>query len=197
MTIITLARTEERDSYNMPDTMIYHEYRVSLLTNAERNQHARIYGENRLYSMNEAWAFEKGLIWKQNGKVIKESWDVFDWQDSAEKAAKGSADYAYLTAQSLHYMHQNAVKYYFDINTLRTKIDGLEHAVRSLGSKYNDLYTATLKKKRLFSKAQKNAAPQTVIDQIKAELSRQYNAEKITLQEQLTTAQTALKEITL
>lgn len=193
MDIILLARTEKRDSYYPGFAKIYHEYRVRLIANDERDQHAKDYGENKLYSMKEVWVFEKGTILKQDDKIIKESWSAFDWAESAEQAAQGSTETSYLTAQSLHYTHQNAMKYHSYINTLQTQINGLKHAVRSLGGKYNDLYEQALKKKRLYSKAQKGKAPQNIIDQIKAELSAQYDTEMITLKAELETAKKALE----
>lgn len=195
MDIILLARTEAHESHTIDNATIHYEYRVRLLSNDERDQHAKDYGASRLYSMKEVWVFEKGTIWKQDNEIIKETWNTFDWADSAEQAAKGSTETAYLTAESLHYLHQDAVKYYCGVNILKTKIDGLEFAIRALGNKYNDLYEQALKKKRLYSKAQKDQAPQAVIAALKVELHMQYDAEKITLQVELDTAQTALKEI--
>lgn len=189
-----IAKTKPRDSRQMPGGVLFHEYQIRQLSSAERNQHAELYHERRLYGMATAYVMEQRTVHESDAGRIEKEWSILDWSADPERLASGSGGGDYYTATSLHEWHSKAVEQYNAYKTLVAEHENLYGQLHGLRDKYEDLYHAALKERRLFSKAAKNAVAQQIIEEIQQPLRAKYLKEQEALKQRIAEINKRLEE---
>jgi hypothetical protein len=178
-----IARSQPRESYSKENTVIYYEYRVRKLNATETYEHAEQYNERRLYKMSSVYCFEQQTVWDTEGQRDEKGWTVYDWAESAQKAAIYN-DSTYLRAESLHPLHTQVVELITEANRLQKEEQRLTLELNGITDKYSSLYHAALKSRKLYKKAMAGEVAQDIIDSIREPLLQQYREEKETIKSQ-------------
>jgi hypothetical protein len=178
-----IARSQPQQSHSKENTVIYYEYRVRKLNATETYEHAKQYNEDRLYKMSTVYTFEQQTVWDTEGQRDEKGWTVYDWAESAKKAAIYN-DSTYLKAESLHPLHTKTVERITEANRLQKEEQQLTLELNGITDKYSNLYHAALKSRKLYKKAMAGEVAQDIIDSIREPLLQQYREEKETIKSQ-------------
>jgi hypothetical protein len=179
-----IARSQPRKCYSKDNTVIYYEYRVRKLTRDERDEQAEQYNEDRLYNMATVYCFEQQTVWDTEGQRDEKGWTVYDWAESEQDVIVYDCA-AYLTAESLHPMHRQAVERVTKRKELTKEKQRLNELLDGLVMHYRNLYAAELKRRRLYKKAMDGKAPQNIIDDIRFPMIEECNNKRASLKQQI------------
>lgn len=187
-TNIVLCKTPAKFSAVNDYMILYRLYRVRLLSGEEIDKQAEAYNQHMLYNMRSVWSLEYMLVKEVNGiQTNPVEWLVLGWGESAENAARYAAD-DYLRAQSLDPLHQTIIDYYEKLAAQTKIVTDLTAKKKQLIEEYKYKYIAALKKRRLFSKAQRNETDPAVIEPLKKQFLAEFQKEDQLLEMQLAEA---------
>lgn len=190
MEILVLAQTQPKDSWTEIGLTFYKQYAVGHnLTESEREHFAKFYRLDGMYGYTNPVITMRRRVDIRNGLESCWEWDYFDCFESVESAARGFADTEYWKVEnSVIPLHKSTVEHVIEQDNIQKQLQDLEYYKSfTIRQKYNDLYTAELKSKRLYTKASQGIAPQDKIDSIKADLLKQYTEELAEVQSRIDT----------
>ena len=183
--IIILAHSPITESCVEENTLFYTQWGIGEIeSEQEKDDLVSKYACREIYSFSYVFVSMRRRVKIQNDIEIPSDWNILDFSPNRFEAAK-MWDTAYRNAKSLHPLHNRIVKWFENIAQAKLEFVDLNKRITPAGFfkdiplyvEYGEKYQAELKKRKLFSKAQKGLVDEKILDEIKKPLKEVYNQE--------------------
>jgi len=183
--IIILAQSPITESYSEEETLVYTQWGIGEIESEnEKDDLVSKYACREIYHFSNVFVSLRRRVKIQNDIEIPSDWDILDFSPNRFEAAK-MFDGAYRSAKSLHPLHNRVIKWFENIAQAKLEFVDLNKKITPSGFfkdiplyvEYGEKYQAELKKRKLFSKAQKGLVDEKILDEIKKPLKEDYNQE--------------------
>ena len=204
MKIITIARTEPKQSYSDDNVQWYKEYSVGTFeSEKERDEFSEKYPYSDALEYITPHIAMRRRIDVAGGKETPREWEFFYAQGNIYDAALDIGDTDFIHAKSCNPIHAQVLAYWAKINQLQDELERLRDSIlphkyqakSNLAMAYNKKYDAELKNRKLYKKTMAGTAPKEVVDEIRNRLMGEYNGELKTIENRIEEIHDELKNL--
>ena len=185
--ITILAQTNPKQSFSEQDTILYTQWAIQKVeSQEERDNLVSLYGCREIYKYLDTYVSLRRVVRENSitGELNHREWDILDFSPNPFEAAK-MGDSHYYTSKSLDVLHTRVVEWRNKYISITDKLQSLKNqitktdrfSIAPLDKEYRDRYDKELKSRKIYSKAQKNQANPTVINDIRESLQKDYQIE--------------------
>jgi hypothetical protein len=181
-----LAKTAEKESYQIDNCTWYKEFAVAQIEHGEEKDDI----VNR-YGCREIWAYSIPCVSLRrrvdiiDGVISPREWDIMDFGNGVFETASKHGDGDFYTAISLDPMHTQIVTRVVTIRSLNKELQELKNRitpckfmrVSPLADEYQNKLNSELKSRKLYKKAQNNEVNPNVLNSIKKPIIEEYYQE--------------------